>query len=216
MARLILLRHGETDWSRDSRWQGHSDVPLNATGLAQAAALVAPLAAQRPTHLASSDLSRAVETLRPLAEHLGVRPVADPGLREIDVGSWSGLTHDEAAERDPEGVARHDAGGTGWSDGETYDDVAARGLDALERITAPLDERDLLVVVAHGGLIGAVVGRMLGLTADEQRRRLGRPSHGHATYARRAVADDGPLWRILAYNAPLLADAGPPVELTIH
>jgi broad specificity phosphatase PhoE len=66
------------------------------------------------------------------------------------------------------------------------------------------------VVVAHGGLIGAVVGRVLGLTPEEQRRRIGRPSHGHATYLR--LGDE---WRLLAYNVPLGGDVGPPVELTI-
>jgi broad specificity phosphatase PhoE len=112
-------------------------------------------------------------------------------------------------------VARHDAGGTGWEDGETYGDIAVRGERALLRHTADLPESALLVVCAHGGLIGATVGRLLGMTPDEQRQRLGRPSHGHATYLRRKDAPDGTRWRLLAYNTPLGGDAGPPVELTI-
>ena len=124
--------------------------------------------------------------------------------------------HDEAAARDPEGALRHDEGGTGWTDGETYADVAERGTRALNHHSEGLAESDLLVIVAHGGLIGAVTGRIIGLTAEQQRVHLGRISHGHATYLRRRESPAGPIWRVLAYNAPLLGDAGPPIELTSH
>ncbi|MGA0122587.1 MAG: histidine phosphatase family protein [Gaiellales bacterium] len=216
MARVILLRHGETDWSRDSRWQGHTDVPLNAAGLDQAERLAAPLARQRPTHLVTSDLVRTRQTLAPLAALTGLTIAEDPALREVDVGSWAGLTHAEALERHPEGVARHDAGGVGWTDGETYAQVAERGLAALERHTADLPASALVVVCTHGGLIGAVTGRAIGLDAEGQRRHMGRISHGHAVYLRRRAADAGVIWRMLGYNAPLLGESGPPVEMTIH
>ena len=193
MARVILIRHGETDWSRDGRWQGWSDVPLNDKGHRQARDLVEPLARQHPTHLVATDLVRTQETLRP----------------------WAGLSHAEAEECYPEGVARHDAGGTGWEDGETYADISIRGERALLRHTDNLPTSALLVICAHGGLIGATVGRVIGLTPDQQRQRLGRPSHGHATYLKRSDTDAGPVWRLLAYNTPLWPDAGPPVELTI-
>lgn len=216
MARVVLIRHGETDWSRDGRWQGWTDTPLNARGLEQACELVEPLARQRPTHLVVTDLVRTQQTMQPLADHLGLTPVIEPDLKEIDVGAWAGLSHDEAAARFPEGVARHDAGGTGWEDGETYGDVAIRGERALLRHTDGLPDSALLVVVAHGGVIGATVGRVLGLSPEAQRRQLGRPSHGHAVYLRRTDGAQGPVWRLLAYNVPLLADAGPPAELTVH
>ncbi len=212
MARVIMIRHGETDWSRDARWQGHADVPLNARGVEQANLLAPVLAVHGPTHLVASDLARTQQTLQPLADLLGLPVAVDADLREIDVGSWAGLTHEEAQKRDPEGAARHDAGGTGWTDGETYGDVAVRGERALLRHTEGLDSSALVVIMAHGGLIGAVVGRLLGLTPEVQRQRIGRVSHGHATYLRHSAAG----WRLLAYNAPLLDGAGPPVELTIH
>lgn len=213
MARVVLIRHGETDWSRDARWQGHSDVPLNARGHAQAAALAPVLARLRPQRIVTSDLVRTQETARPLAELLDLPLTTDADLREVDVGSWSGLTHDEAAARCPEGVARHDAGGVGWTDGETYGQVAERAERALIRHTDGLDDGALVVVVAHGGLIGAVTGRILGIDPEEQRRRIGRMGHGHATYLRRVGDATGARWRLLAYNSPLLADAGPPAEL---
>ncbi len=215
MPRVILIRHGETDSSRDGRWQGWSDVPLNETGQRQARELVTPLAAQRPTHLVVSDLLRTQQTIQPLADELGLIPVIDADLKEIDVGSWAGLSHDEAVLQDPKGAARHDAGGTGWTDGETYAEIAIRGERALLRHSDGLFESDLLVVISHGGLIGALTGRLLGLTPEDQRQRMGRVSHCHASYLRRTNVADAPQWRLLAYNAPLLADAGPPVELMI-
>ena len=216
MARVILIRHGETDWSRDGRWQGWSDVPLNERGCEQARDIVEPLARLRPTLLVASDLVRTQQTLQPLADALAMPIAIESDLKEIDVGSWAGLSHAEAAERHPDGAARHDAGGTGWEDGETYGDVAERGERALLRLTEGQPSTALIVAVSHGGLIGATVGRLLGLAPEAQRQRVGRPSHCHATYLRRADTAGAAGWRLLAYNAALLADAGPPSEPTIH
>jgi probable phosphoglycerate mutase len=215
MARVLLIRHGETDWSRDGRWQGHVDVSLNATGLAQAERLADALEGRAPTLLACSDLTRARQTIQPLAERLGLEPVVEPGLREIDVGSWAGLSREEAAEQDPEGAARHASGGAGWSDGETYDEVATRGLAALERVCTNAGSDDLVVVIAHGALIGATAGRILGMSAVEQRRRLGRSSHGNA--ATFEYRPDAPVvWRVLAYNAPIVEGDEPQPDSGIH
>ncbi len=209
MAVVLLIRHGETDWSREARWQGHRDVPLNERGLEQARALVPALARLDPERIVTSDLMRTQQTAQPIADRVGLDVATDADLREVDVGSWAGLTHDEAAARFPDGVTRHDAGGTGWTDGETYAQVAERAERALVRHTDGLPADALVIAVAHGGLIGAVTGRLLGLDAEDQRRRIGRPSHCHGTYLRR-VADG---WRLLAYNVPLLEGGDPPVEL---
>jgi probable phosphoglycerate mutase len=159
---------------------------------------------------------RAQQTLAPLAALTGLPITQDPDLREVDVGSWAGLTHAEARERFPDGVARHDAGGVGWTDGETYEQVAQRGMAALLRATDGRPASALVVICTHGGLIGAVTGRALGLDAEAQRRHMGRISHGHAVYLRRRDTEQGPRWRMLGYNAPLLGESGPPIELTIH
>ena len=96
MTRILLVRHGETDWNRDERWQGHAGPSLNERGRAQAAAVALRLAGRRPVVLVTSDLPRAVETAEVIAEATGLRPTLDPGLREVDVGSWSGLTQSRA------------------------------------------------------------------------------------------------------------------------
>ena len=108
MTRILLVRHGETDWNRDERWQGHAGPSLNQRGRAQAEAVAARLAGRQPAALVTSDLPRAVETAEVIAEATGLRPSLDAGLREVDVGSWSGLTREEAELSDPDGYARWD------------------------------------------------------------------------------------------------------------
>src|SRR5438034_11161678 len=102
---LLLARHGETDWNRDRRWQGHADPPLNDSGREQARALARELAADPPSAVYTSDLSRSHETAAIVAAELGLPVTADARLREVDVGEWSGLLWSEIAERYPDGAA---------------------------------------------------------------------------------------------------------------
>ena len=115
MTLLYLVRHGETDWNREGRWQGHYDRPLSAAGCAQAAAAARRLARERISQIHASDLKRAAETAHIIGETNGLDVRLNRALREVDVGSWAGLTHAEAKERFPEGYARRRAGGTGWT-----------------------------------------------------------------------------------------------------
>ena len=135
MTTLLLVRHGETDWNAERRWQGHADVPLNDRGREQARTLADRLAGERIDAIYTSDLGRARETAEILAARLGVPVVTDPDLREIDVGSREGLTGDQ--------------GDRPW-DGETHDAHAARMLGAVHRIAAGHPEERVLVVT-HGG-----------------------------------------------------------------
>src|SRR5262249_60844859 len=122
---ILLARHGETDWTREGRFQGHADPPLNEAGRAQAIELAERLASTPFDAVYSSDLARAHETAEILASSHGVPVVADPGLREIDVGSWSGLTRAEIEARFP-GAEHHD--------GESRADHLERVLAAVNRI----------------------------------------------------------------------------------
>jgi broad specificity phosphatase PhoE len=140
MAWLLLARHGETDWNRERRWQGHADVALNDRGREQARALAQRLVGEHFDAIYSSDLSRAHETARIIAEQLRMTVTTDPGLREIDVGSWSGLTPDDVATRFP-GMTAHD--------GETAEQHLARVLAAFTRIGSAHCGRRILVV-SHG------------------------------------------------------------------
>jgi broad specificity phosphatase PhoE len=149
---ILLARHGETDWNRERRVQGHTDRPLSAEGRAQAAELARALSHERLDAVYASDLARALDTARAVAEPHGLAVVALPELRERDFGSWEGLTDEEILERFPE--AR-----TGpWGDAETHDELAARVLAALQSIAGRHPDGRVLVV-SHGGPIHAVLRR---------------------------------------------------------
>lgn len=149
---LLLARHGETDWNRDRRWQGHAQTMLNATGREQARLLAAELAPEPPEAIYSSDLPRSRETAEIVGAALGLPVNLDPRLREVDVGEWSGLTSVEVEQRFPEGFEQRLAGGTGWKQGEEYDAMGRRVVAALFDIAAA-HAGGRVLVVTHGGPI---------------------------------------------------------------
>jgi len=151
MTTLILARHGETDWNRDGIWQGHGDPPLNELGRTQAAALAERMRSVGIDALYSSDLRRAYETAVYLSRATGLPIVAEPGMREIDVGSWTGLTMAQIEEHFP---------GMGGHDGESREAFAARVVATLQRIASNGRRRTL--VVTHGGVVRALQRHMYG------------------------------------------------------
>jgi broad specificity phosphatase PhoE len=189
---ILLARHGETDWNREGRFQGHADPPLNSTGRAQAVDLSVALMAEELAAVYSSPLRRALETAEVVAASHGLEPVSVDDLREVDVGSWSGLTRGEVEERFPEQFARWLDYGQGWEDGETYEQMGKRALDALLRLAAAHDGERVLAVT-HGGPIRAAFAFADG-TSHAEARRLG-PQIGNTFVAELAVAD-GALRRV--------------------
>jgi broad specificity phosphatase PhoE len=166
MTWLLLARHGETEWNREGRWQGHADVALNYRGCEQARALAQQLADEPIDVIYSSDLARAHQTALVIAEPRRMPVITDAGLREIDVGRWSGLTPDEIARCFP-GMAMHD--------GESNEQHLARVLDAFRRIA--IAERDKRVlVVSHGKTLRVIrrhaVGRPVSLLGNCETARL--------------------------------------------
>jgi broad specificity phosphatase PhoE len=158
---LLLARHGETDWNRQLRFQGHADPPLNDRGRVQARALARALA-DEPLHaIYASDLRRARETAEIVAAETDLPVVAEPELREVDVGSWSGLTREEIEIRFPAGFARWRSGEVGH-DGETRDELTTRVRSAVERIVRRHPHGRVLVV-SHGGPLRVIL-RMVGST----------------------------------------------------
>lgn len=157
---LLLLRHGRTAFNAGERVQGSLDVPLDSLGRAQAAAVGPVLAQLRPAVVVSSDLARARET----ADALGVPVVLDARLREIELGSWQGLTLDEAREAYPEEWQRWRAGeDVRRGGGETYAEVAARATAAIRENLAGVPPGGLLVVVTHGGTARVSAATLLDL-----------------------------------------------------
>ena len=154
---LLLIRHAESVWNAEGRWQGHEDPPLSARGREQAAALAAELASAGVARLVTSDLLRARSTAEPLARALGLDLIADPRLRELDVGRWGGRTRQEIAVRDADLLARFDAGDPDARAGgaESLALLRARALGALRELCASAPG-GRLALVTHLGWLRAV------------------------------------------------------------
>jgi broad specificity phosphatase PhoE len=192
---LLLVRHGETALNAEHRWQGHHDAPLSATGRAEAEALAARVAAEGPAALYSSDLPRARETAGAIARLTGLEPSFDARWREVDVGEWLGLTPGEVESRHPDGYARWLAGGTGWSEGEPYPEMAERGLAAVRDVVDSHAGAAPIVCVTHGGVIRAIVMHVLGMPPSA-RRLLATGRTATVT----AIDATAPAWRLRSFN----------------
>lgn len=174
MTRLVLLRHGETEYNREGRWQGSgSDPSLTERGVEQARAAAAALEVVRFDALYASDLVRAVETARVVAAALGLPVQIEPGLRELAHGAWEGKSTEEvlgtwpeehaALETDPWNVPR--------PGGDSYRDLATRLWPVLDAL-ADRHEGGRVLAVTHGGPIRLVLSQITG-TPLTRRDRLG-------------------------------------------
>lgn len=160
MTRLFLLRHAESEWNAEGRWQGQADPGLSARGRDEAEQAASRLA-DEVARVVSSDLRRASDTAEIFVRMLDIGPVErDEGLREIDVGEWSGLTSAEIEERWPGAIERWRAGEYVAKGGEDRGSFRRRILAAVGAHAAREDTP--LLVVTHGAAIG-VVERHLGV-----------------------------------------------------
>jgi glucosyl-3-phosphoglycerate phosphatase len=166
--RLVLLRHGRTEWNDTGRAQGHADVPLDAVGELQAKAVAPVLAAMGPVAVWSSDLARAAGTAAVVAVEAGLEPVLDARLREFDVGPHRvGLTDEQYAAAHPDEHAALVAGDLAAIPGrETPDDVVARVLPALASYADALGGGTTGIAVSHGAALRVAVPAFLGWGAE--------------------------------------------------
>jgi broad specificity phosphatase PhoE len=202
--RLLIWRHGRTEWNATGRMQGQSDVALDETGIRQAHEAAPLLAAEQPDAIVSSDLVRARVTAEALAGLLRLPVALDQRLRETYFGPWQGLTSEEIAAAYPHEFAA-------WTRGEHFTvtgaekhaEVASRMVAGIEDA---LDATDgTLVVVTHGAAARRAVGALLGW-ADEVVGKLGPLGNCRWTELRHTATG----WRLHAHNAgPLVGAAGP-------
>ncbi|WP_030145131.1 histidine phosphatase family protein [Spirillospora albida] len=194
MGQLIIVRHGETEWSRARRHTGRTDLPLTARGEEQARALAGPLAGRRFVRTVSSPAERALRT----AELAGLAVDArDPDLWEWDYGGYEGITSARIREDRPGWYLWTDGVVPGDADhpGESIESVGARVDAALDRVRPLLDEGDV-AVVAHGHLLRILTARWLGL--EPALGRLFRLDTG--TVSSLGTEYDRPV--ILSWNVP--------------
>lgn len=153
LTELVLLRHAESTWNAEGRWQGQADPPLCERGRAQVEAAAPGLANGGFAGLYTSDLRRASETAAILGGALGLVPRPDPRLREFHVGLWSGLTHAEIEARWPGQYARFRIRELDFrpGGGETPQELQQRVEAAFDDIAARHPDARVLVV-SHGGV----------------------------------------------------------------
>jgi len=201
LRRVVLLRHGQTDYNVAGRMQGHIDSHLSEVGRAQAVQAAPVLATMHFDRIISSDLRRAVDTAGIVAEAIGLPVKFDARLRETHLGEWQGR-----------GVAEVDADYPGqisdwrsdprWTPpgGESRVDVVARSLPVVEEIDDEFADEpgeQSLLLVAHGGMIAGMVSGLLDLPESVWPIIGGMGNCKWAVVARRA---DHPRWRLSGYN----------------
>ncbi|HMQ34364.1 MAG TPA: histidine phosphatase family protein [Chloroflexaceae bacterium] len=169
---VYLIRHGETDWNLAGRWQGHADVPLNAVGARQARLVARRLAGEgvRFDAIYSSDLARAFQTAWEIGAAVKVAVQLLPNLREIDLGTWSGLTYDEIKVTHPTEIALLEQGqDVPRGGGETLSALRKRVVEAVDAI-ANHHRGETLALVTHGGCIRMLLAHAESFQGDGFKR----------------------------------------------
>lgn len=185
MTTLLLVRHGETDWNRDGRWQGHSDTHLNDAGRDQARQVATQL--DGVDVLYCSDLARARETADIVAATLGLDVRTDARLRERSFGAWEGLTAGEIEERFAEDLASWRLGdGPGAPDAEPFEAFADRVGGFVDDVVARHPQETVLVI-AHGGTIRVIHALATGLDYVRDHRKI--PGVANCSVAKYAAGE---------------------------
>ena len=212
--RLVMLRHGQTEWNAGSRMQGQIDTDLTDLGRQQADAAAELLAKRQPLLIVSSDLRRALDTAVALGDRSGQPVSIDTRLRETHLGDWQGMTHVEVDDVSPGArLAWRDDARWAPHGGESRVDVADRSVPLVRELVAQqvgwgVEDPDRpVVLVAHGGLIAALTGVLLGLPVDNWPVLGGMGNASWVQLAGHTRADGDPSsyddirWRLDVWNA---------------
>jgi len=168
MTRLILIRHGETDWNSEGRWQGQVDVPLNATGWEQAQQMARSLESAHIAAIYSSDLQRARQTAQVLADSTGLLLHLDSRLREIHQGEWQGLLFSEIQARYAQAYQDRQRDPLNFASpgGEAVAQVRERALAATRDIIRQHSDATVAVVL-HGFVLAVLIAHLRGQPFDQ-------------------------------------------------
>lgn len=203
ITRVLLIRHGETDWNATGRWQGRAPVPLNAVGMAQAERLGLYLASNgfRIDALYSSDLKRAMQTAEAITAPLRLDIHPEPRLREIDLGDWQGLTRDEVNAWDGERYTVYvaDRQANPIPNGKSWDQVKTRVRGIFDDLAAR-HPAQTIALISHGGTIARLLDSLFG--------PIERPSLSNTSMTELEQAAPGAPWELVRVAwSPHLADA---------
>ncbi len=199
--RVVLWRHGRTEWNAAGRFQGQTDIALDPAGRKQAHDAARRLAALKPELLVSSDLQRTQDTIAALAAITGLDVMLDARLRETYAGEWQGLTAGEIVARYPDEYRAWRAGDPllRVGGGETRQEVAARMAEAVRDIADKLPDAGLAVLTTHGGAARLGIAALIGMPL-ERFTNIGGLSNGSWSMLR--DTDQG--WVLVEHNAGTL------------
>lgn len=164
MTKVILVRHGQTLWNLEMKYQGHCDVALTEEGMKQAELVASSLAAESISAVYASDLCRALVTAECIAKKHNVQVTAIPELREINFGQWEGLTYDKINNQWSEIMAKlfTHPDEIQIPDGETFRAVKERATAALAKLVTQ-HPNETIVIVSHGGTIRTILCAILNI-----------------------------------------------------
>jgi broad specificity phosphatase PhoE len=206
---VVLLRHGQTSHNAGGVIQGQLDIPLDDAGRAQAQAVARVFGHAPPLVLLSSDLRRAAVTAEAIGRAAGLDVLLDARLRELHLGTWQGLTTDEARTRFPQQWADWRAGrDVPRGGGETYAQAGARAAACVREGLARLADGGTLLAVTHGGTARAALGVLLELHPGSWGRLA---PLGNACWSTLVEAPWG--WRLERHGAAVEPQVGTPVGL---
>ncbi|ANR71540.1 phosphoglycerate mutase [Selenomonas sp. oral taxon 126] len=164
MTEIIIIRHGETEWNKTGRFQGHSDVPLSAEGRAQAAMLGKNLSVDHVDMIYASDLTRAMETAAPLAQRFGLEVISDPQLRELNFGAWEGRNFNDVNAENPNAMKNFytDPEQADIPESEPFPEFQRRIAGRVREIVAQ-ERGKRIVIVSHGASIRILLADLLSM-----------------------------------------------------
>ncbi|CAB4672970.1 unannotated protein [freshwater metagenome] len=209
MARKLLLwRHGRTAWNLENRFQGHTDIPLDETGVAQAARAASLLASFAPHSIICSDLGRAQATAAPLLALTGLTAAIEPGIRETHGGQWEGRTGADIRSTDGENFARwvNSEDVVAGDTGERRSEVAARAVATIEKALQSVPDDETLIAVTHGGTARCVIATLLDLPPDAWGAIGGLANCSWSVLEEVDRPDGSRGWRLVEHNAGTLPE----------
>ncbi|WP_315436333.1 histidine phosphatase family protein [uncultured Selenomonas sp.] len=164
MTEIIIIRHGETEWNKTGRFQGHSDVPLSAEGRTQAETLGKNLIVDHVDAIYASDLTRAMETAAPLAARFGLPVISDPQLRELNFGAWEGRNFNDVNAENPNAMKNFytDPEQADIPESEPFPEFQRRVAGRVREIVAH-ERGKRVVIVSHGASIRILLADLLSM-----------------------------------------------------
>lgn len=182
--RLLLARHGQTEWHGDNRYVSRTDIGLTETGYEQARTLARRAERESVDLVLSSPLTRALLTAKPAAAACNLQPQTDERLRELDFGRWERRTLSEIREEDPESVRRFEESAEhGFPGGEPLHEGADRVIEVFADLSRSHAGKTVLVV-AHNTLLRLALCRVLGVELGQYRRLMPRVVNGAVSEVR--------------------------------